>query len=287
MSSNNKKLDLFVDSLICEDELHPEAIAGKFSLFCNLSRPPGYLEIINASYDLVPNITIKDFPDSLKGFHAIYKDDIQISLRNDESAAIAHTLLHELFEIIIERLNTKRMPAYELNQYKANLFAASVLMPEDIFFKFALRSNLDLNLICQRYWVSYSSLLIRLQYLFQQHEVHYVGILAENKNCCVDGKDNAILNASSNFKITNLIYDSAYNYLCFNSWFTWNRILNKCREAIMSQENNNKTTLTIADGDFLLKASPLMHRENHEAIKTIGIQSLLQKSYEMTLKEVL
>ena len=77
----NEKLDAFVNSLLRENNLSPAVIANKFSLFHQLSSPPSYQSIIRASFDFVGNVQLDNLPDIMQGFHFIYNDRIQITLK--------------------------------------------------------------------------------------------------------------------------------------------------------------------------------------------------------------
>ncbi len=284
IATPNKKLDTFVNSLIPETNLSPTAIARKFSLFHQLSSPPSYPSIISACSAFVGDLQIENLPDTMRGFHFIYNDHIQITLRERErTGAIAHTLLHELFEIIIERLNDKKTPPYALTQYKANLFAASVLMPKEVFFEFSLDSDLDFMAIRDKYLhLSCLSLLLRLRYLFGINKTYYLGIVAENKKAHYHENYPGNRNNLSSFEIT-IVTRSPEDSITFNNKALL-ELLGKCHKEIMAQKDKYKKSITLEEGDFLIKATPFMYHK-YEAIKTIIMQILPKKNYEALLRK--
>lgn len=288
----NEKLDAFVNSLLSETNLSPAAIADKFSLFHRLSSPPSYQSIIRASFDFVGDVQLDNLPDIMRGFHFIYNDRIQITLKErDRPGSVAHTLLHELFEIIIAKLNEKRTLPYKLTPYKANLFAASVLMPKEVFFNFALRSDLDFKVIHDndKYgYLSFISVLLRLRYLFYLNKVYYLGVLVENKKAYYRPEDS---NNFNNFEITS-IPRSSEDPVTFNNK-TLPELLNKCLSRIIAQMAEEKDqykkyekSVTLEEGIFLLKASPypFMYYK-YSAIKTIVMQIVSKKDYEDILRK--
>lgn len=281
----NEKLDTFVDSLIPETNLSPTEIARKFSLFHQLSSPPKYNQIIDACFAFVGDLQEDNLPDTMRGFHFIYNDHIQITLKKRErTSGIAHTLLHELFEIIIEKLNEKKTPPYELTQYKANLFAASVLMPKEEFFKFSLDSNLDFMAIRDKYLhLSCLSLLLRLRYLFGINKICYLGVVVENKKAHYHKDYPGNRNNLSNFEITT-VTRSPEDSITFNNKALL-EFLSRCHEKIIAQKDEYKKSITLEEGDFLIKASPFMYHK-YDAIKTIVMQILPKKDYETILRKV-
>jgi len=284
-TASNKKLDVFVDSLVAGTNFSPTVIAERFSTFCGLLAPLEYNDIVDACYSLgVDEITPGRLPDSLRGFNSDYANNIQIRLRSREwEGGISHTLLHELFEIIINRFNKKISGHYNLTEYSANLFAASLLMPEKTFLEFSLRANMDLQLIHEKYYQSYFSLLLRLHYLLRQRGIHYIGIMVENEAAKLNWRAMTSLNELKNFKINKMTTDQTdylHNYQSLVGW------LNKCHDAIMAQEYENKTTVYLEDNNFIIKASPLLNPQNY-TIRLIGIQIMTKAGYQKLVKEIL
>lgn len=289
--ASNGKLDIFVNSLLSENNLNPTAIAEKFSLFHQLSCPPSYQSIITACTSFINHLDIKgDLPRALRGFHCTYNGCTQLILRDrEQTGAIAHTLLHEIFEIIIEMLNEKIKPTYKLTPYKANLFAAAVLMPEEAFFEWALKSDLDFLVIHrdhERYiHYSYISLLLRLSYLFGLKKICYLAIIAENKKANYQHKD---INNLNNFKIIKVI-QSRKNSVTFD-YVTLLKYLNRCYSGIVAQkdkEGRYAKSVTLEEGDFLIKASPIPARyyDSH-IINRIIMQIIPKEDYEALLRKV-
>ncbi|MBP7088998.1 MAG: hypothetical protein KBB01_06870, partial [Candidatus Omnitrophica bacterium] len=206
----NGRLEAFVNSLLQETNLSPTAIARKFSSFHKLSSPPDYRSVIDAGFDFVKHFELADnMPPELRGFHSIYNGHVQIVLKNHErTGAMLHTILHEIFEIIITKLNEKKVPPYKLTHYKTNLFAASVLMPKEVFFEFALKSDLDFLTIHnhEKYiHLSLQSLLLRLSYLFGLNKISYFGVIAENKKANYHQNYPLDRNAFNNFEMNTIV----------------------------------------------------------------------------------
>lgn len=287
-ATGKKRLDIFIDSLIGMPEaaLSPAAIAEWFSFNQDLSGLPKYEEIIESCFDLVEDIEKTDLPDKLRGFHYIYQDKIQIlAQRNQPNSSICSTLLHELFEIIVEKFNQKKRFPYELTNDNVDLFAASVLMPKEAFFKFALKSDLDFRVILDKLpHICVLSILDRLHYVFQSYKTCYLGVVAKNKkiSCLEDYPLNR--NEFSNFEITN-VTPSSKDRITFKDQ-RLEEMLDKCLKVIMSQSDENKKAVTLEEGDFLIKATPLMYPK-YGAIETIIMQIVPKKDYETLLKEEL
>ena len=287
-ATDKKRLDIFVDSLIGmpEDCLNPAAIAEWFSFLQWLTGLPKYDEIIESCFDLVEDIEKTDLPEKLRGFHYIYQDKIQIlAQRNQPNNTICSTLLHELFEIVVEKFNQKKHFPYELTNDNVDLFAASVLMPEEAFFKFALKSDLDFQVILDKLpHICVLSILNRLHYVFQSYKTYYLGVVAENKKTRCDEDYPFNRNEFSNFEITNTT-PSPKDRIAFNDK-TLEEMLGKCLKIIMFQSDENKKAVTNEEGDFLIKATPLMYPK-YGAIETIIMQIVAKKEYETLLKEEL
>lgn len=287
VSPIEESLDIFVDSLIGMPEscLSPAAIAEWFSFTRWLSNLPRRNEIIESCFDFVEDIQKIDLPEKLRGIHSIYGNNIQIfTQRNQSDSSVCFTLLHEIFEITVEKFNQKSTFPYELTDRKADLFAASVLMPKEAFLKLALKSDLDFQLILKELpHVCNLSLLIRLRHLFQSYKTYHLGVIAENKKAHYHENFPCDRNKINNFGITT-VTRSPKDCITFNNR-ALEEILSKCFEIIMSQNNKDKKTITIEEDDLLIKASPLMYHK-YNAIKTIIMQIVLKEDYQILLKEM-
>ena len=282
---SDKKIDVFIDSLIRATNLHPSAIANKFSKFCGLMPPLEYANIVDACYAFgVDKIDSEGLPDNLRGFHTDYDNNIHICLRPFEwEGGISHTLLHELFEIIINRLNKKIAAPYEMSEYMANLFAASVLMPEWAFLEFALRANMDLQLIREKYYQSYFSLLLRFNWLLRKRDMFYIGFLAENKLARkYNWRGARPCNEFKNFEITDTTIDRKEHFHDYQSLIDW---LYVCHGTLMAQESEDKTTVYLSDNNLIIRASPILNHKNC-TIRSIGIQIMKKEDYQKLFKEI-
>lgn len=285
-SAHKKAIDSFIDSLIAENELQPSAIARKFSQFCGLLPPLEYDAIVSACYSLgVDKIKQEELPNNLRGFHSIYDGRIEICIRPDEwVGGISHTLLHEMFEIIIELYTEKTKSDYALTEYKANLFAASVLMPEETFLEFCFRANFDLQLIREKYYQALFSLVLRLQHLFQKRNAYYVGIVAENQMAYGYREYPMVCNSFENFRIAETTLDQLDE--SFNAKVLYGYLQRAHAKIFENPENDFIGTVEIESKDFLVKASPIPNPKRIGVIKQIGIQVIFREDWEKIQSEV-
>jgi hypothetical protein len=161
-------------------------------------------------------------------------------------------------------------------------------MPEEAFFKWALKSDLDFLVIHrdhERYiHYSYLSLLLRLSYLFGLNKICYLAVIAENKKAHYQHK---AINVLSNFKIIKII-QSRKNSLTFD-YNTLLEYLSRCYYGITAQkdeEGRYTKSVTLEEGDFLIKASPMPSRyHNSHIINRIVMQIIPKEDYEAILRK--
>ncbi|MBW1855446.1 MAG: hypothetical protein JRJ00_12340 [Deltaproteobacteria bacterium] len=282
-----KYIDTFVEALLKEkDQLQPAIIAEKISLDCDLYPPIEKDRIVTACYSMgVDSISFDILPNNLRGFHQIYGNRIEISLRHDDwEGGISHTLLHELFEIIIECYNSKAKEKYDLTEYKANLFAASVLMPEKRFLEFCFRAKFDLQLIRRKYFHALFSLMLRLCYLFQRRNAYYIGILAENNEAYEYQRPPAECNYFENFKITEITLSSTGQ--CVSPDILYKFLERTLSRIVKIEEDDFFGTIEIENNDFLITASPITNPKRNSVIKQIGIHVISKEDWERIKQEV-
>lgn len=142
-------------------------LAREFIKFFEIEPPFSivHLRIICANSDIM----IKNIPDCHKtrGYYFAYGEDIQIFIKkNDSPSSKIHTILHELYEIINEKLYS-----YSNNEYKrkkkdieakADQFAAYVHAPDKIVIQWIKTKGLDVFGLTDFLTCSYATALIRM-----------------------------------------------------------------------------------------------------------------------------
>lgn len=146
--------------------IRPEVMAGEWITHSGLSALPSLSEIHRQleSYGLALKGT--SIP-GLRGHHYCYRGgDPTVFYEGDEwRGAVEFTLLHEFYEIVLDRLESLR-PRYEAPSgaeacWRANKFAAAVLMQKDIFLRALYESNFDIVWLHRHFYRSYSAIAIR------------------------------------------------------------------------------------------------------------------------------
>lgn len=147
---------------------HPTALAHEFVDFFGLSTFPRMGEITaqleRAGVGTAQCTQLRNF----RGVHTGTKNGSYLIEYDafDWDGAQEHTVLHETYEIIRERLSDL-YPAVRLPQGKrmcqeADRFAAATLMQPEVFSMFAEKSGLDVVALQDMYGRAYSSLAVRL-----------------------------------------------------------------------------------------------------------------------------
>ena len=173
----NGRLDAFCRSLLSGRDrrrrMDPAQTAEEFVKFFQVSTCPRVDDIVALLRDLgITSVIATELPDCYRGIHASLDGErYQIEYEFSEwGGAQEHTLLHETYEIINERLQ-RICPGIVLPRGRrlcqdANRFAAAVLMQPDLFSLFAENSGLDVTALRCQYPRSYSSLTLRLTEIF-------------------------------------------------------------------------------------------------------------------------
>jgi Zn-dependent peptidase ImmA (M78 family) len=163
--------------------LSPEKMADEFlSFFYNQNPPTSHYWIDYFCSEVgIDEIEYKSFPDNIRGFHAITPDG-KITIILEQSPTYAgkvHTLYHELYEIICELMDN---PALK-TEHKANLFSASVIMPEKHFFEYVIRRGLMFSEIKTYYSeIATDSILLRINHLFRKRGLFHIAYFLKNSN---------------------------------------------------------------------------------------------------------
>ncbi len=151
------------------EAISPGDLAGVFVSHSSLSSSPSLIELhsVLRRYGVI-EITGADLSaGKLKGHHFSYKGQAYTVLYEADlwTGSIEHVMLHELYEIIAERSET-RCPGYRalpvpLICSKANRVAAAALMQPGIFLQALFDSGFDAVQLHHRFGRAYSSVAIR------------------------------------------------------------------------------------------------------------------------------
>jgi len=160
--------------------LNAETMADEFvSFFPHCHLPSSQYGIESFCQEIgVDEIGYSAFPKNIRGFHSIAPDGkITITLDKSGWAGRAHTLYHEIYEIVCEIMEKPELKT----EYKANLFSASVIMPEDNFFQYIIIRNLMMSEIKEYYSeISTDSILLRINHLFKKRGIAHTAFLLKN-----------------------------------------------------------------------------------------------------------
>lgn len=288
MTSTKEKIKpiySFVDTLLEEKEqLHPAEIAERFIETYYRNNPYGFGNAFSiCSYFGVDSIEYEIFPEGIRGFHQIFGGQIKIQVKNDDwYAGTTHTILHEMFEIIIDIYNSKAKKEYESTEYKANLFAASILMPEDPFLEFCFRANFDLQLIREKYDYSLFSLLIRTQYLFQKRKGFYLGYLYEN-SYGYPRREDSIKDYNNPFA---LIRTEIIGIENTEDSSIYDEHIHEALVKVTQQSDDFIGSIKLEKKDFLIRVCPITHTKRPEAIRQVGVQIINKYDWQKIKSEV-
>ena len=170
-----KTLGGFCRDLLDDDNpgksLDPERLAARFVDHFGLSARPT-LEELTALAERAEFGTVREGRmDGLKGahvgqpggeYHIYHRDDLW-------EGSKAHTVLHEMYEITLERMAEIHSPGMPVPSgpnpvicQQAERFAAAALMQPDIFLSYAQASGLDVAALHDVFVCAYSSAALRL-----------------------------------------------------------------------------------------------------------------------------
>ncbi len=163
--------------------LTPDSMADEFlSFFYNQNPPTSHYWIDSFCSEIgIDEVQYTTFPDNMRGFHAITPDG-KITIVLEQSSKYAgkvHTLYHELYEIICELMDKPELKT----ERKANLFSASVIMPEKHFFEYVIRRGLMFSEIKTYYSeIATDSILLRINHLFRKRGLFHIAYFLKNSN---------------------------------------------------------------------------------------------------------
>ncbi len=161
---------------LLDDEPHgqaidPERLAGRFVDHFGLSTRPTLEELTDLAQRAGFGTVQEGQMDGLKGahigqpggeYHIYHRDDLW-------EGSKAQTLLHEMYEIVLERMAEIHSPGMPVPSgpnpvicQQAERFAAAALMQPDIFIPYAQASGLDVAALHDVFGCAYSSAALRL-----------------------------------------------------------------------------------------------------------------------------
>ena len=162
---------ILLDDDACPQALDLEQLAARFVDYFRLSARPT-LEELTALAERAGFGTVQEGKmDGLKGahigqpggeYHIYHRDDLW-------EGSKAHTVLHEMYEITLERMDEIHSPGMPVPDgpnpvicQQAERFAAAALMQPDIFLPYAQASGLDVATLHDVFGCAYASAALRL-----------------------------------------------------------------------------------------------------------------------------
>ncbi len=206
--------DLLLDEFKTPQLVWPETIAEKFSKYFSLFPAIGKKELLY----LCEKIGLQEplgipLPRGVRGMNIGSNNNFVILYEEgDWEGGVRHTILHEIWEIIIHILDgyvTCNLPQKN-KEARANIFAASVLMPRKQFLEDSVMLSFDPLRLREKYKQSYQSITIRMENVIGR-ETTFTGLLYENfvlyeylklKKNPLKSKDLYELNNGYNFMVT-------------------------------------------------------------------------------------
>ena len=154
--------------------LHPTVLAKEFVDFFGLSTFPRMEELVGLLNRAgVRTALCTHLPKGCRGVHTGTKKGSYLIEYDafDWERAQEHTVLHELYEIVRERVHdlypSVGKPQGRSLCRQADRFAAAALMQPEVFSMFAEKSGLDVVALQRMYGRAYSSLALRLVEVMQ------------------------------------------------------------------------------------------------------------------------
>lgn len=285
MNVNNnttKSIRDFSEYLIKEKiVLTPEKMANEFLSFFNTKPPIRHYFIDDFCSEIgIDEVDYKKFPDNMRGFHAMSSNGkITIILEKSPShAGKIHTLYHELYEIICELMNKPQLKM----EAKANLFSASVIMPESHFFEYMIRRRLMFSEIKTYYSeIATDSILLRINHLFKKRNLFHIAYFLKNSYAYVYASPEK-LKAIADFQphLSTLSHFDLNN----NEKFL-QRIADEAIQKLNEQPEDESTLIKLSRTDKIVLAEPILLDWNG-AIKEIAIQ-IIDKNVFQNLNTIL
>ncbi len=162
---------ILLDDDPCPQALDPEQLAARFVDYFGLSARPTLEELTDLAERAGFGTVREGQMDGLRGahvgqpggeYHIYHRDDLW-------EGSKAHTVLHEMYEITLERMDEIHSPGMPVPDgpnpvicQQAERFAAAALMQPDIFLPYARASGLDVATLHEVFGCAYASAALRL-----------------------------------------------------------------------------------------------------------------------------
>ena len=267
-------LIIFAEHLIARRiGLTPEVMAKEFTSFFSMyDLPTRHYAIQTFGHMIGVDIEYSTFPGNIRGSHYSLEDrEVTIMLDESGYAGRIHTLYHEIYEIICEFINKPKLKT----EYKANLFAASVIMPEDNFFEYVIRRDLMMCEIKEyNPEIATDSILLRINYFLKKRRVFHAAFLLKNstayKYASVD--DYRYL-AGYQHCLSTLDLSSSSN-----TEFARDIISASCKR-IQKTPSDELSLIRFSHSGFIILAEPILFDWSDE-IKEVAIQVIYHDTYD-------
>ncbi|MBM4463357.1 MAG: ImmA/IrrE family metallo-endopeptidase [Chloroflexi bacterium] len=153
--------------------LSPEMVAEEWVAHSRLSALPSLSEIHSQLQSYGLSVRQSAIP-GLRGHHYCYRGGDPTIFYEDADwrGTVEFTLLHEFYEVILDRwgslLSHYEAPPRSEACWRANKFAAAVLMQKDIFLQALYESHFDIVWLHRHFYRSYSAIAIRAVQLLNE-----------------------------------------------------------------------------------------------------------------------
>lgn len=275
VATEKKTIDAFAKHLITKGiYLRVETMAEEFiSFFSHCHLPKSQYAIDDFCKEIgIDEIEYSAFPKNIRGFHSIAPDGkITIMLDQSGYAGRAHTLYHEIYEIVCELMEKPELKT----EYKANLFSASIIMPEDYFFQYIIIRNLMMGEIKEYYSeISTDSILLRINHLFKKRGIPHIAFLLKNNNAykrtSVEGHKRI---ADFQLCLSTLDRLDSIN----NEGFI-NKIISESYIKILETPSDELSLIYLYRPGYRVLAEPILF-DGNGAVKEIAIQVIAEDTY--------
>ena len=275
--SDQKTIQAFSVHLIKEKVLlSPQRMADEFLSFFYDQNPPIRHNLIDSfcSEIGIDEVQFHTFPDNLRGFHTITPDGeiTNVLEQSPGYAGKAHTFYHELYEIICELIEKPNLKS----EQRANLFSASVIMPEKHFFEYVIRRGLMFSEIKIYYpEIATDSILLRINHLFRKRGLFHIAYFLKNSNAYYKYSSIEEYKYMADFELQLSTLDQ-FDSIKHES-FT-KRILNKATERLQGLPSDELSLIKFSIPKKTVLAEPILLGRTG-AIKEIAIQIINAEVY--------
>lgn len=275
VATEKKSLHAFAEHLISKDiYLNAETMAKEFmSFFSHCYLPSSQYSIDSFCQEIdVNEIGYSAFPKNIRGFHSIAPDGI-ITITLDQSgwAGRVHTLYHEIYEIVCELMEKPELKT----EYKANLFSASIIMPEDYFFQYIIIRNLMMNEIKEYYSeISTDSILLRINHIFRKRGISHIAFLLKNSKAY----KRASTQEHKRIADFQLCLSTLDRLDSINNEGFINKVISDSYIKIMETPLDEISLVYLHRPGYRVLAEPILF-DGNDAIKEIAIQIIPEDTY--------